>query len=97
MKKQVKVTLHAKADKYSDNGLAFSVFDHQDMSSYGYVACDTVEVEFDLPPGDVLVNGLVAAYRAEQTRIRAEAQAKITAIEETIQKMLCLEHKPEAQ
>ena len=93
MKKKVKCTLHARPSEYSDDGLAFSVFDFDDASESGYTACDTVEVEFNLPPREVIVTGVIKTYRAEQDRIRAEAQAKVNNIEESIQRLLCLEHK----
>jgi hypothetical protein len=92
---KIKCTLHAQADKYSDSGFSFTVFSHDDMSSAGYVACDTVEVEFKEPPIEALVNGAVATYRKEQERIRAEAHLKVMRLDEEIQKLLCLEHKPE--
>ena len=90
---KMKCTLHAQADKYAEGGFSFSVFHEDDMTSCGYVACDTVEVEFKEPPRDVLAKGAVAAYRAEQERIRAEAQSKVALLDEMIQKLLCLEHK----
>ena len=85
---KVKCTLHAKVDRFAKDGFAYSVFDHEDMASCGYTALDTVEVEFTMPPHDVLVNGLVAAFRAEQQRIRAEMQQRVNALEEQIQKLL---------
>lgn len=85
--------MHAQADKYAEGGFSYSVFSHANMASCGYVACDTVEVEFNEPPRDVLVNGAVAAYREEQQKIRAEAQSKVNALEEVIQRMLSIEHK----
>ena len=94
---KIKCTLHATADKYADGGFSFEVFSHDDMTSCGYVAYDTVEVEFADPPMEVLVNGAVSAYRKEQERIRAEAQSKVAKLDEEIQKLLCIEHKPDAQ
>jgi len=94
---KIKCTLHAMADKYAEGGFSFKVFNHDDMTSCGYVACDTVEVEFAEPPMEVLVNGAVSAYRKEQERIRAEAQSKVAKLDEEIQKLLCIEHKPDAQ
>ena len=90
---KIKCTLHAQADRFADGGVSFHVFAHENMASCGYVACDTVEVEFDVPPRDVLIPGFVEAYRAEQQRIRAEAQSKVTLLDEEIQKLLALEDK----
>ncbi len=92
---KIQCTLHAHADKYAEGGFSFNVFSYDDMASCGYVACDTVEVEFKEPPMDVLVNGAVAAYRKEQERIRAEAHLKVMQLDEAIQKLLCIEHKPD--
>ena len=86
-------TLHASRSEYAEGGFTFSVSNHEDMQTYGYVACDTVLVEFNMPPREVLVNGAVAAYRAEQSRIRAEAQSKCVMLDEEIQKLLCIEDK----
>ena len=90
---KIKCTLHAQADKYAEGGFSFKVFNHDDMSSCGYVACDSVEVEFKEPPYEVLASGMVATYRKEQEKIRAESQSKIMLIEDAIQRLLCLEHK----
>ena len=94
---KVNCTLHARLNEYVEGGFTFSVFDCDDMSECGYVACDTVEVEFAEPPMEVLVNGAVSVYRKEQERIRAEAQSKVARLDEEIQKLLCIEHKPDAQ
>ena len=90
---KIKCTLHAQIDKYGEDGFSYHVFKHEDMTSCGYVACDTVEVEFDDPPRDALVNGAVEACRKEQQRIRAEAQSKVSAIDDEIQRLLCIENK----
>lgn len=94
---KVKCTLYAQADKYTEEGFSFSVFNCDSMESLGYVPCDSVEVEFKEPPREVLVNGAVAAYREEQARIKAEAQSKVALLDEEIQRLLCIEHKPDTQ
>ena len=92
MKMKLPVTLHAYVADYEESGFGFIIFGHPSKSGE-YVVCDTVEVEFDCPDREVLVNGAVAAYRAEQQRIRAEAQQKVNGIEEAISKLLCIENK----
>ena len=87
---KISVTLHSKPDQYEESGFCFHPFEHADMSGQGYTALDTVEVEFNVPPRSVLVAGAVSSYRAEIQRIRAEAQAKVTALDEEIQKLLCI-------
>ena len=94
MKERMQCTLHSKVDQYEDDGFSYHVFSHEDMTSCGYTALSTIEVEFDLPPRDVLIAGAVAAYREEQKRIRAEAQIKVTQLDDAIQRLLCIEHKP---
>ena len=64
-----------------------------DMSEYGYTKVADIEVEFDAPPEEVLREGTIKAYRAEQQRLRAEMQLKLNAIEESIQKLLAIEDK----
>lgn len=90
---KVKCTLHAQASQWEEGGFSFHVYNREDMSSVGYVQLDTVEVEFKTPPRDVLVNGAVAAYRAEQSRLRAEVQVKCDQLDDAIQKLLCIEDK----
>lgn len=94
---KIKCTLHATPDQYEEGGFAFHVFRHEDMSGCGYTALDTVEVEFTVPPRDVMVNGAIAAFRQKQREIRAEAEVKAKNIEEQIQRLLCIEHKPEVE
>ena len=91
---KIKCTLHSKPDTWAEGGIGFRVFNNDDMSSFGYTALQTVEVEFNDIPREVLVSGAIAAYREEQKRIRAEAQSKVARLDEAIQSLLCLEHKP---
>lgn len=60
-----------------------------------YTFVGEVEVEFDAPPNEALVAGSVAAWKAEQDRIQAEATLKVNQLQQAINDMLCLEHKPE--
>ena len=83
---QAQYCVHSKEFQYS-------VFKFEDMQSSGYTAVHSVEIEFDEPPHEVLAAGTVAAYRAEQKRIQAEAQMKITELEQNINDLLCLENK----
>ena len=50
-------------------------------------------IELSPPPESVLQAGTVAAYQAEQARIKAEAHVKVNNIQTQIDEMLCLEHK----
>lgn len=91
---KIKCTLHVKPDQYEKDGFCYSVFNHPDMTSCGYTAVDTVEVEFADPPRDEIVKGAVAVFRKEQERIRAEMQARVNQLQEQINRLLALEHKP---
>ena len=64
-----------------------------DMSKVGWIKVSDHEIEFDELPRDVLVNGTIDAFRAEQQRIRAEAEVKAQNIEAQIQELLCIEDK----
>lgn len=63
------------------------------METEGWVPVAEKEVQFDTLPDEVLRAGTVAAYRAEQQRIRADAEQKAMRIEQTIGDMLCLEDR----
>lgn len=66
-----------------------------DVSGKEYTKITTVDVEFDAPPQEVLVAESVAAWKEEQQRIQAEATMKVNRLQQAINDMLCLEHKPE--
>ena len=93
----MKITAHIQAqwDEYAKE-YCYSVCHHEDMSEFGYVHIGSQDVEFDPPPADVLIAGTVAAYRKEQEKIRAEAHSKVKRLQDSIDALLCLEHKPEA-
>ena len=93
MKRLMKVTLHAQPSPYAEDGFNFTAFSIDDLSGQGYIACDTVEVEFDLPPRDVLNSCAIKTYRDQQNAIRAKAQLEINRLEDAVQKLLCIAHK----
>lgn len=67
-----------------------------DMSGHGWVLVETKAVEFAHPGPDADWSAAaIAATKVEQARIRAEAEAKCTALDGRIQSMLALEHTPE--
>ncbi len=79
---------------YSDARKDWHYTSHDsDMSPHGWLKVKDAEIEFDEVPRDVLTKGTIEAYRAEQQKLRAEAEMKANAIEETIQKLLCIEDK----
>ena len=62
-----------------------------DDSAFIYI--ESNEVEFDEPSIESLQSKTVAAYKLEQQRIRAEAHLRVAQLQESIDKMLCLENK----
>jgi hypothetical protein len=92
---KMKAYVHAQYSEWAKE-YRFSIWS-QDMSSCGgYVLVQEVEVDFEAPPREVLVNGTIEAYRKEQQNIRAEAESKVNRIQQAIDDLLCLEYKPEA-
>ena len=73
----------------------YSAWSIDGLASQGYVPVQSVEIEFDEPPHETLVNGTVELWKAEQKRIEAEAHNKITQLQRQINEMLCIEYKPE--
>ena len=91
---KLKGYIHAQYDDY-EKEYRFSVWSMNMTSCQGYVFVDEVELEFTPPPHSALVNGTIEAYRAEQQKIRAEAESKVNMLQRAIDDLLCLEHKPE--
>jgi hypothetical protein len=92
---KVKVFVHAKYEKhYSNetgkfiNGITYNAWPIE-CDSWGTLVHET---EIDVPQVDEneVINGTVKIMRAEQRKIRAEAEAKFQNIEQQIQEMLCL-------
>ena len=90
---EITVYIHAQRD-YVTSGVRFSAVGC-DMSQYGYTLLETkqVSVEFEIADDFNLDAEEIKAMRAEQKRIQADAQMKLTQIEERIQSLLCIEHK----
>lgn len=64
-----------------------------DMSKHGYVVVGTTEVDIDLLPPDQIIGNAVLALRAKAAEIRAEATARVTALESKAQQLLAIENK----
>ncbi len=96
MKHTIKKTMfvHAEKDYSAERSFKLNLM-ACDMSKYGYIKIGEVEVsvDYDLPENFNFTQAEIDALRKEQKRIQAEAQNKITQIEEHIQSLLCLEHK----
>ena len=98
MKHTIKQNMFVHSEKdYATGGYKLDLH-YGDMSKYGYVCIGEVEVsvDFDLPDNFSFTQAEIDVLRKEQKRIQAEAQNKITRIEEKIQSLLCIEHKAAA-
>lgn len=62
----------------------------------GYTYIGAAEVTVEVPDLRTIVDNKVAALRTEAVAIRAEASAKVTAIEGRIQNLLAIECSPAA-
>ena len=89
---EITVYIHAQRD-YKDE-IKFSALGC-DMSQYGYTLLETKQalIDFDISDDFSLDAEEIKAMRAEQKRILAESQKKVTELEERIQSLLCLEMK----
>lgn len=65
-----------------------------DMSEYGFtkVAPYTITADVEMDEA-MLTQAEIETLRAEQQKIRAEAHAKVTQLDERIQSLLAIEHK----
>lgn len=95
MKVTVKGVLHWHKYTYQEHG-DYQIWSN-DMSSCGpeYAPIQPVECSFEIPDDFDPVPGQIAALRAKKQEILAETQLKVNNLEEQIQSLLCIEHKPE--
>lgn len=82
---KLKIYIHAKYCEFRKE---------YDSEHFGVVVEET-EVEFTPPPYEVLVNGTIAAYRAKQKKIRADAESEVNILQQRINDLLCIENKSE--
>ena len=74
-------------------------FHMHDMSDMGpeYVLIQPHEFEVEIPDDFDPRPGMIDGLRKQQQQTLADAQLKVTRIEERIQQLLCIEHKPEVE
>lgn len=65
-----------------------------EMGSSGWARVGTAEVTLQLDDEKQILERQVESLRAEQTKTRADAQARVTELERQIQLLLALEHMP---
>lgn len=92
--KKVKIVgkVHAQLNRWGEEKFSYSVF-LTDMSAYGHVFIEDVEIEIDEPSVADVVAGTVAALRAQQKKERADAELACTKLDEQIQRLLCIENQ----
>jgi hypothetical protein len=92
---QIKVYVHARYNDW-EKDWEFRPWSTDMSETDGFGKCVAeVEVEFKAPPREVLVNGQITAWRAEQKKIRAEAEKSCNDLERQIGDIQCIEYKPE--
>ena len=71
---------------------------NSDMAICGpdYVAVNEQEFEVDIPDNFVPTPKQIAALKEQKAEILAKAHVQAENIEEQIQRLLCIEHKPES-
>lgn len=86
MKFQAK--LHAQWDKYAKE-YSYSLFQN-DMTEYGYVLLQEVEIDFEVPSAEELTVRQVEALKKKLEATRTAHYAEQRAIVDEIEELLCL-------
>ena len=67
---------------------------HENMANHGWTRVGTARVEVTLVGKDVMVENKIESLKAEKQKILADAQLKVTQIEEKIQNLLAISFDP---
>lgn len=86
----VKVLVYIQVNQLSGEVSALTC----DMSQYGYTLLGIQEVEVPVPQVNVVEKEVESLHKQADT-IRADAHVKLKAIEDRINSLRALEHKPE--
>ncbi|QHP55043.1 hypothetical protein EH203_15070 [Pectobacterium carotovorum subsp. carotovorum] len=91
---EVEVTLYIYVDEFSPNPMVTAC----DMSQFNCVLIGTHTVIVPIPQisDSELTNHQIAALKNQQQKIIADAQIQASQLEDKIQRLLCIEHKPTA-
>lgn len=76
------------------DSMVFSTCDMRD-SGWTYVGDATIKVELVLTP-DQLIASKIETLKAQQTKVRAEAQERVNQLEDMIQNLLAISYVAEA-
>lgn len=91
---QIELLLHARENWKGNIEYCAYQTDMSGTTGFGFVAAKTtIDVDFEIPDDFNLNVETVNALRKQQKSIQAEAQMKLTQIEDSIQRLLCIEHK----
>ena len=90
---ELKCFIHAQWSKYSEK---FSYSVHNcDMTDYGYILLEEIDVPFESPNYKQLQVLTVKALRALKTTKLAAAQKECLEIQQEIDELLAIEYKPD--
>ena len=92
---QLKIGAWARWDTYTRKWVAI-LSDIPEMEKVGWVKIADHEVWVELPPQHELDAAYVLYLKEEKVKVRAEATAKVTKLDEEIQSFLALEAPNEA-
>lgn len=96
MKMKIKKYLHISVDSSLENP-NFTFFDCN-MEGYGYIQVgEEQEITIEVPDNFNPIPKQIEALKNEQTRIQAEAQVKVMALNEKIIKLLFIEAPKEKE
>jgi hypothetical protein len=82
----VEVFIHTPANKPGEYYLAFNC----DMSAYGYVMCEKLNVEFKPLTREELIPLAISELRKKQEDVRTKAQDEILKLDEQVRNLLAL-------
>lgn len=74
---------------YAINQFSYSRLD-ADMSKYGWVEIGTATIEVTFLPQDTVIEKLADGLREQISTVRAEAQSRITQLEDKLNQLLAL-------
>ena len=95
MKANIKAVVHWRKWEWENEPVY--IINPSDLSRVDpcYVPVREIEIEVEIPDDFDPRPQQIEALRKEKQRILAEAEVKATNIEEQIQRLLCIEYKPE--
>lgn len=90
----LKMHVHARRSDY-DGSISWYLYSTPCMQEYGYVQLFEHDVSFEIPDDFDMTPAEIALLKEAKKAVQAACQKKLDEIDEKIQKLLCIEHKPE--